>query len=170
MTHHFPGYLVDLRAHRLDLCPAKCVGEDLPPEQQKEAVGQDADPEKKPVDLSVPTWHPLHPKPGLQVVFDNIHFTSNDKGFLVFSPYFLPLNRGSWVTPIMEVILFRCLLLPGAIPSIQQLRQVLGLQMGITLEHLKCLVPSDGRHLHRIQPLLKEPAGCLVTEVVESQI
>ena len=45
MTHHFPGHLVDLPADRLDLSPAKRLGEDLSPKQKKEVAGQDPDPE-----------------------------------------------------------------------------------------------------------------------------
>ena len=41
--------------------------------------------------------------------------------------------------------------------------------MSITLQHLQGFVPGDGRHLHRVQALLKEAAGGLVTEVVEGQ-
>ena len=54
--------------------------------------------------------------------------------------------------------------------SLQQLRQILRFQMSIALQHLQCLVASNGRHLHRVETFLEEPARGFVTEIVKGEI
>ena len=54
--------------------------------------------------------------------------------------------------------------------SPQQLHQILRPKMRVTLEHLQGLVPSDGRCLHRVQPLFKKSAGGLMAQVMETQV
>ena len=41
--------------------------------------------------------------------------------------------------------------------------------MRIPLQHLQGLVPRDGGHLHRVQPLLKQPGGRLMPQIMEGQ-
>ena len=54
--------------------------------------------------------------------------------------------------------------------SIQHQRQIFCLEMRVPSEHLQCLMPSDGRYLHRIQALFEEPAGCFMPEIVKGDI
>ena len=42
--------------------------------------------------------------------------------------------------------------------------------MGVPFQHLQRLVSRNGRNLHGVQSLLKEPAGRLVPEVVEGEV
>ena len=42
--------------------------------------------------------------------------------------------------------------------------------MSIALQHLQCLVASNGRHLHRVETFLEEPACGFVTEIVKGEI
>jgi len=42
--------------------------------------------------------------------------------------------------------------------------------MCIPAQHAQILVPGDGRDLHDIEALLEQTGGCLVAQVVESQV
>ena len=39
-------------------------------------------------------------------------------------------------------------------------------EVGVSLEHRKCLVAGDTGNLHRIQAQLEEPAYCLMAEIM----
>lgn len=52
-------------------------------------------------------------------------------------------------------------------PSLHPLCQILGAQMGVSLQHLHRLVPRDAGDLHGVEPLfLKEPGCGLMAHVV----
>ena len=53
---------------------------------------------------------------------------------------------------------------------IQHPGEVLRLQVGISLQHLKRLVPRDQCDLHEVQLLFKKPAGRFVAEILEVQV
>ena len=48
--------------------------------------------------------------------------------------------------------------------------QVLCPEVGIPLWHSKVLVPCDSGNFHDIEPLLKEPAGCFVSKIMEPEV
>lgn len=51
--------------------------------------------------------------------------------------------------------------------SLHPLRQILGPQMGVSLQHLHRLVPCDAGDLHGVEPLfLKEPGCGLMAHIV----
>ena len=42
--------------------------------------------------------------------------------------------------------------------------------MCVTPQHAQVLVTGDARDLHNVQPLLEQPSGCLVAQVMETEI